>query len=497
MADIAVGGFHHETNTFAPSTATYDDFVASDAWPGLCSGNDIFEKTQGINLPVAGFAQQANNLGHELSGLVWCAAPPSGPVTTRAFETVMEQMISGLNNAENINGVFMDLHGAMVVESFGDGDGEILKRVRAAIGPDIPLVVALDFHANISPEMCAHVDGIVVYRTYPHVDMFETGERAANILNQIIIDGKKRFVSLVQNSFLVPLAWQSTLAEPAKGIYANLGKLENSSIDAVSMAMGFPPADVFDCGPSAVVCGTDEGAVNKVSTAAMKLLLDSENDFAGILYQPDDALRLAKEIFKEISDGNGPVILADTQDNPGGGGDGDTTGLLKAMIKAGVKNAAAGIFAEPRAVKKSIEAGIGQSFEMDFGSSKKFNGDTPLHATFKVLALGSGKFKAQGPFFAGAEIDLGPMALLESGGIKIVVSTKKQQAADRAMFKHLGIEPEKCSVLALKSSVHFRADFEEIAVKILVVEAPGANIADPRKLNYKNIRPGIKHFPKN
>ncbi len=497
MAHIAVGGFHHETNTFAPSTAIYDDFVTSDAWPGLCSGNDIFEKTQGINLPVAGFVQQAKNAGHELSGLVWCAAPPSGPVTTHAFENVMEQMLNGISKAGPIDGLFMDLHGAMVSENFADGDGEILKRVRGAIGPNIPLVVALDFHANISPQMCAQVDGIVVYQTYPHVDMFETGARAANILNQIIIDGKKRTVALAQGSFLVPLTWQSTLAEPAKGIYANLDGLKAPGIDAVSIAMGFPPADVFDCGPAAVVSGADEALVKETANKTIKLLTDLENDFAGTLYQPDDALRLAVKIFN----GNGPVILADTQDNPGGGGDGDTTGLLKAMIKANVKNAAAGIFAEPMAVKKSIEAGIGQSFEMDFGSSKRFNGDTPLHATFKVLALGSGKFKAEGPFFAGAEIDLGPMALLETGHeahkVKIAVSTKKQQAADRAMFKHLGIDPEKCSVLALKSSVHFRADFEKMAADILIVEAPGANTADPRKLDYKNIRPGIKHFPGN
>ena len=491
MAHIAVGGFHHETNTFAPSIATYDDFVASDAWPGLCAGGDIFEKTHGINLPVAGFAEQAKNLGHKLTGLIWCAAPPSGPVEGPAFETVMEQMLSGLRDAGSIDGLFMDLHGAMVAENFADGDGEILKRVRHAIGPEVPLVVALDFHANISPAMCVHVDGVVVYRTYPHVDMFETGERAANILNQIIIDGKKRFVALAQGKFLVPLAWQSTLSEPAKGIYAGLDQLETPGIDALSIAMGFPPADVFDCGPAAVVSGADENAVKKAAATAIGLLGDSENDFAGTLYQPDDALRLASKIF----DGNGPVILADTQDNPGGGGDGDTTGLLKAMINANVKNAVAGIFAEPVAVKNAIEAGINQSFEMDFGSTKRFGGDTPLKARFKVLALGSGKFKAQGPFFAGAEIDLGPMALLETSGVKIAVSTKKQQAADRAMFRHLGIEPEKCSVLALKSSVHFRADFEEIAADILVVEAPGANIADPRKLDYKNIRPDIRRFP--
>ncbi|MCK5167540.1 MAG: M81 family metallopeptidase, partial [Rhodospirillaceae bacterium] len=417
MAHIAVGGFHHETNTFAPSIATYDDFVASDAWPGLCAGGDIFEKTHGINLPVAGFAEQAKNLGHKLTGLIWCAAPPSGPVEGPAFETVMEQMLSGLRDAGSIDGLFMDLHGAMVVENFADGDGEILKRVRHAIGPEVPLVVALDFHANISPAMCAQVDGAVVYRTYPHVDMFETGERAANILNQIIIDGKKRFVALAQGKFLVPLAWQSTLSEPAKGIYAGLDQLETPGIDALSIAMGFPPADVFDCGPAAVVSGADEELVKKTAHKTIGLLADSENDFAGTLYQPDDALRLAGEIFDGDSpfNDNGPVILADTQDNPGGGGDGDSTGLLKAMIKAGIKNSVAGIFAEPNAVKNAIKAGIGQSFEMDFGAIKRFGGDTPLNATFKVLALGSGKFKAEGPFFAGAEIDLGPMALLETG----------------------------------------------------------------------------------
>lgn len=492
MARIAVGGFHHETNTFAPSVATYDDFVAADAWPGLCTGYDIFEYTHGINLPVSGFSYTAKKLGHELIGLTWCAAPPSGPVSGQAFEAVMEQILSSLANGGNIDGVFMDLHGAMVSEEFEDSDGEILKRIRHAIGPDVPLVVALDFHANISTKMCQQVDGVLVYRTYPHVDMFETGQRCCVVLDNILNDGKKRFVKLAQSSFLVPLTWQCTLSEPAKDIYLKLGDMEASGIDCLSLAMGFPLADVFDCGPAGVVSGFDEVAVTNGANAVLELLEAHENDFAGTIYQPDDAIKLAEEINNKKP---GPVILADTQDNPGGGGDGDSTGLLKAMIKSGAKNAVAGVFAEPGAVKMATTAGIGNSFKMDFGAKKSFPGDSPLRATFKVLALGSGKFKAGGPFFKGSHIDLGAMALLETAGIKIVVSAKKQQAADRAMFTHLGIDPQKCDLLVLKSSVHFRADFESMAAGILVVAAPGANTADPRELNYKNIRAGIKHYP--
>ncbi|MDH3335941.1 MAG: M81 family metallopeptidase [Rhodospirillaceae bacterium] len=496
MARIAVGGFHHETNTFAPSVAAIDDFIAADAWPGLCYGDDVFKLTHGINLAVSGFSGAAKKMGHELVGLLWCAAPPSGPVTSDAFETIMRRMLARIKDAGDIDAVFLDLHGAMVSEKFSDGDGEILKRIRGAIGANTPIVVALDFHANISPKMCSTVDGMVVYRTYPHVDMEQTGERAANILSQIIIDKKKRHVELISAPFLVPLTWQATTSEPAKDIYARLSDFETNGVDAVSLAMGFPPADVFDCGPAVVVSGSDIEMVKKSANDAMRLLVDHEKDFAGIFYTPDDALLRAKEI---IAKGklSGPIILADTQDNPGGGGDGDTTGLLKAMIKAGIDNSVMGIFAEPIAVQMATHAGTDNSFEMDFGSRKHFAGDTPLHATFKVLALGGGSFMAEGPFYAGAKIDLGPMALLETGGVKIVVSSKKQQAADRAMFGHLGIDVNKCAVLGLKSSVHFRADFEKIASDILIVEAPGANTADPRNLDYKNIRPNVKRFPEN
>lgn len=496
MARIAIGGFHHETNTFATTNATYGDFVAADAWPGLCSGDDIFAKTKGINLAVSGFADKAAQMGHELIGLVWCAAPPSGPVTNDAFETIMTDMVARIKDAGNIDAVFMDLHGAMVSDNFSDGDGEILKRIRQTVGTDTPIVVALDFHANISPKMCSMVDGLAVYRTYPHVDMLQTGQRCAGIINQIISDGKKRHVVLLSSPFLVPLTWQTTLSEPAKGIYAKLGQFETAGIDAVSLAMGFPPADVYDCGPAVVVSGSDLGAVNNAATEVMKLLVQSENNFSGIIYQPDQALDRTKELILTKPNA-GPVILADTQDNPGGGGDGDTTGLLKAMIKAGIENSVIGVFAEPIAAQMANDAGIGNSFVMYFGARKRFSGDTPLHATFNVLALGSGSFMAQGPFYAGAKIDLGPMALLETDGVKIVVSTKKQQAADRAMFGHLGVDVTKCAVLGLKSSVHFRADFEKIAADILVVEAPGNNTADPRKLDYKNIRPNVRRFPGN
>jgi microcystin degradation protein MlrC len=191
-----------------------------------------------------------------------------------------------------------------------------------------------------------------------------------------------------------------------------------------------------------------------------------------------------------------PLILADTQDNPGAGGHADTMSLIKALVAAGVQNVLAGVICDPVAAMRAHAAGAGSQVDLSLGAGSGTPGETPLSARFNVIALGDGRFTGTGPFYRGARFDLGPMALLELGGIRIAVASRKQQAADQAMFRHLHTEPADHAVLALKSSVHFRADFGPIAGRVLVVEAPGPNIADPAKLPFRKLRPGLRTSPR-
>ena len=186
MARIAVGGFQHETNTFSSIPAAFADFVAPDAWPGLTRGGALLEAVAGINLPAAGFVQEARGLHHELVPLTWCSAQPSGRVTRDAYERISAFLLDDLRAHGAVDAVYLDLHGAMVAEHLDDADGEILRRVRNVVGPAVPVVASLDFHANISLQMAQAATALVSYRTYPHVDMADCGARAARVMHEIL-----------------------------------------------------------------------------------------------------------------------------------------------------------------------------------------------------------------------------------------------------------------------------------------------------------------------
>jgi microcystin degradation protein MlrC len=236
MTRIAVGAFLHETNTFAPTKATYDDFVHGGGWPSMAHGADVLKVMRRINVGLAGFVEAAEANGWELVPTISAAASPSAHVTRDAFERVMKEMIDGIAAAGPIDAVYLDLHGAMVAEHYDDGEGETLARVRTVIGKDLPLVVSLDLHANVSPEMMAHADALIAYRTYPHVDMADTGRACARHL-ALLLKTKTRFAKAFrQLPFLIPISWQCTNDQPTRGIYEKLAALKRRGADIVLCA---------------------------------------------------------------------------------------------------------------------------------------------------------------------------------------------------------------------------------------------------------------------
>ena len=491
MARIAVGGFQHETNTFAPLKATLADFEQADAWPGLTSGPALFDAVKGINLPAAGFIDEARSLGHELVPLLWCSAQPSAHVTRDAFEFIVQGLLAQLSQARSLDGVYLDLHGAMVAEHVEDADGEVLARVRKLVGSSVLLVASLDFHANVSARMVEQADGLVSFRSYPHVDMTETGVRAAALLHDLLREPAraKWHGSL---PFLMPLTSQCTLVEPLRGLMGQAQRLERAPIMSLCLTPGFPAADVPECGPSVFGYGRDAEALTRAARTLVGATLEREHQFALDLIGVEQAARLAHDA--EIPRGR-PLILADTQDNPGAGGNADTMSLLKALIAAHVEGALAGVIRDAESAARAHEAGQGACVELALGARSGFAGETPLVARFTVERLGDGRFVGTGPFYRGGRFELGPMALLRTGSARIVVASRKQQAADAAMFRHVGAEPADSRVLVLKSSVHFRADFGDLASRIVIVEAPGPNVADPARLRFTRLPPDKRLTP--
>ena len=489
---IAAGGFQHETNTFAPAAATRADFEAADAWPGLTRGGALFEAIAGVNLPVSGFVAAARGAGHTLLPLTWCSATPSGRVTRDVYEYVVELLLTDLRGQRHLDAVYLDLHGAMVTEHLEDADGELLRRVRQVVGAGVPIVASLDFHANVSARMVESADALVAYRSYPHVDMASTGERTYACLHALD-PGQRPSGRLQQLPFLIPLTSQCTLVEPMASLSTAVAGLERApGILTLSFTPGFPASDVPDAGPAAFGYGT-EPQVERAVAELSALAAGREHEFALEAFEVPAAIAALERLRPERGH---PVILADTQDNPGGGGNADTTSLLRALLAAGTESVLAGVLWDPEVAAAAHAAGVGASFDARLGGRSGPAGERPIAARFRVLALGDGRLTGTGPFYRGARMELGPMALLGVGGMTIAVASRKQQAADQAMFRHLAVEPREFAVLVLKSSVHFRADFGALARAVLIVAAPGPNVADPGKLPFRSLRPGIRVRPR-
>jgi microcystin degradation protein MlrC len=494
MARIAIGGFQHETNTFAPSRADYAAFEAGGGWPGVRYGEPIFAAVEGANIPAAGAIQSLRALGHSLVGTAWGAASPSAHVTADAFERITGELIGTLESAKPVDAVYLDLHGAMVVETYDDGEGEILRRVREAVGPRVPLVASLDLHANVTRAMFERADALVAYRTYPHVDMAETGARAARVLDQMLRAGRRLQGGFHQLDYLTGIPSQCSFIEPCKTIYQELSRLEERHGCVLSFTPGFPMADFADCGMSVFGYGLEEAGSVEAVQRLRGAVADAEKDFAMEIHDAPDAVRRARSLGAP----GAPVVLADTQDNPGAGGNGDTTGLLRCLIEQKAADAVLGMLIDPESAQRAHDAGQGSTLVFSLGGLSRIPGDAPLKGEFTVERLGDGRFTCTGPMFKGFRMTLGPMALLRSRaapGVRVVLASRKCQAADQEMFRTLGVEPRRSRIVALKSSVHFRADFEPIAKEVLVVKSPGPALADPAEFKWTRLRKGVRLRP--
>jgi microcystin degradation protein MlrC len=490
---IAIGGFQHETNTFAPSKASFEDFARGGGWPALSQGADVLDAVAGINLPITGALEALARTAHQLIPTAWAAASPSAHVTHDAYERIAGMIVDRLKAAGSIDGVYLDLHGAMVTEHLHDGEGELLARVRAAVGERIPVVASLDLHANVTQRMVEQADLLLAYRTYPHVDMAETGARAAAFLLQRLDGAARPRVSLRRVPFLIPLQAQCTLLEPARALYAALPGYEHGSVVSTSFTPGFPAADFPECGPAVLAYAQDPASASRAADALRAAVEAREADFDYPVYTPDEGVRRALQIAAHA---RRPVVIADTQDNPGAGGNSDTTGMLRALVAAGAQRAAIGLIVDRDAARIAHAAGAGTSIEIPLGGKSNIPGDGPFHGRFVVERLSDGRVDCKGPFYRGARMALGRCACLRIGGVRIVVASEKPQMADQEMYRFVGIEPTQQAVLVNKSSVHFRADFAPIAEEILVCRAPGPMLADTSDFPWTSLAPGLRLKPR-
>jgi microcystin degradation protein MlrC len=492
---IFVAGFHHETNTFAPSPADWAAFECGAGYPGYARGEPMLERMAGSSLAMGGFAQSARERGWRLLPSVWAGAMPSNRVTAAAFERICAEIVDDLQQDE-FDAIYLDLHGAAVAEGCDDAEGELLRRMRAVVGPDMPIVASLDLHANVTERMLRLSSAMTAFRTYPHVDMRETGARAAQMLADRL--GGASAAECHQHServpFLLPLNMQCTLMEPASSIIRLLERLEDELDVELNFAMGFSAADFAECGPVLFGYGADPEVVTQaVSRLHDEVVVQRRADWTMELLSPADAVEKAIAL---ATGSDAPVVIADTQDNPGAGGDSNTTGLLHALVQARAGErlggqVALGLLFDPGSAQAAHAAGVGATLALSLGRAvPTWSGaltDATLQARGKVLALSDGVLPLRGPMTAGSTVNLGPCACVEVDGIRVLLSSAKAQMLDLDLYRFLGVEPAQMKLLVNKSSVHFRAAFAPIASHILVAKAPGPMAADPADLPWRHL----------
>ena len=495
MTKVFIAGFQHETNTFAPSLADWAAFNRGDAFPAYIRGQAMQEQFSGVNIPVGGFIDAAKRLGWQLWPSVWAGASPSSFVTRDAFERIAGDILQDLQEAlaQGIDAVYLDLHGAAVAEHVDDAEGELLAQVRALIGEDMPLVASLDLHANVTRRMLLKADALVAYRTYPHIDMADTGERAAELLQKRLRLGRREAVVVHRLSYLISLNAQSTWVQPAKDIYAAMADIDREHAAQLSFCMGFPAADFEECGPVLWAYAENSAQAQAAADAFNTLACAPAQwcmDFVDAREAVTQALALAAQHER-------PVLIADTQDNPGAGGDSNTTGMLHALLQQGAgkrypQAVALGLMYHPEVAAMACAAGVGADIDVVLGVSvPTYAGmsDAPLAARAQVLAISEGRCVLKGPMMRGMTSQLGASACLAIDGVLVAVVSGKAQLFDREMLRSVGITPEAMKLIVLKSSNHFRADFEPIASHVLVAKASGPMAADPADLPWRKLSP--------
>ncbi|MCF1503591.1 M81 family metallopeptidase [Afifella sp. H1R] len=489
---VAVAGFLHETNTFAPVRADLEAFRVGGGYIGMTRGAALLDAAQKVNLGIAGALDVAREQGWDVVPTLWAGAIPSGYVTREAFEAIAGEIVQRISEAGPLDGVFLDLHGAMVAEHVDDGEGEIARRVRAVVGDAVPITSALDLHGNISAAFVDTVDALVAFRTYPHVDMAATGARAARLLHEMMATGRRPAKAFRRMSYLVPIPFQATEMAPGDALYAEIDALEREGVLSASLFMGFPAADIPDCGPTAMAFAATQAEAERAADRIAAAYEAAEPLFDNRTFTAGEAVAEAARIAAVKT---GPVIIADTQDNPGAGGVSATTGMLRALIAADAQNAAIGLIVDPASAEKAHQLGEGATAHFAIGSHPGVPGDHPVETEAVVERLSDGRLHATGPYYGGGRLDLGRSACLRIGGVRVVVTSGIAQMADREMFRFVGVVPEEQAILVVKSSTHFRADFAPIASEILVALSPGPMPFNPADLPFTRLPADMKLFP--
>jgi len=479
-----IAQMQHETNTFSPVRTPWEAF--GNHGPSI--GREAFETVEGTRVPMAAFIDLARRQKAEIVTPVAAWANPSGPVDGAAYERICGLIGDAVRRG--CEAVFLDLHGAMVVEGVtDDGEGTLLERIRA-IAPHVPIAVSLDLHANVTERMVRNCTVIAGYKTYPHVDGYEAGELAGSMLWRHLRGEIEPVMAWGNRPLLAHTLCQNTSEGAMRDFVDAARAAEGEGMLAATAFGGFQLADIHDAGISAVVVADrDRAAAQAACDAILDAAWRRKEDFIYRGRPLEEALIEAKRLGDESA---GPVLLLDHADNCMSGATQDSMHVLEAALRMGLTGIAVGPVRDPEAVARMVEAGIGNRVTLSVGGKADMPAigrkGEPMQLTGIVRNVTDGEYTVTGPQFTGTRCYMGRTAVLDTGKAQIVVTERNQEPWDRGVFESVGIRPERQRYLLLKSRMYYRPVFLPIAKGSVLCDGVGVASSDWKQFAYRKVR---------
>ena len=478
---IAIGQLWQETNTFNPLPTTRADFEPL----GIYFSDELITKLADVNEP-GGFIQSVRAWPEptELVGLARFGAWPSGPATRATIDGSHAQMMGMLRQVMPVDAVYLALHGAMVADRMPDVEGELLRQVRLVVGRKIPIVASLDLHTNITRQMVENADALVLYHTAPHIDVFETGQRAAKVMRRILFDRMPRATAFQKLPMVVP-AERANTQDPASVSYAFRDCLQRAEADDDILCAGLatvqPWLDIPEMGSAVVVTATYLPKAERLCRDLAERLWQRRRDYLPELVDLPEAARLA------FAEKDGLVVLGDAGDSTNSGSTGECTAILSELVKYEWPRPALTTMVAPYAVEEAQRHGVGGKYIAKLGGVLDQRFSTPISLDVEVANLFDAKFTLTGHIGKNMPIDMGPSAVLCHGNVHLLVTTRSGPHFAPDFFRSAGLDPFAANVLVAKSPCGFRAAYQAQAKKIMMLRSPGCAPSDFWNYEYKNI----------
>lgn len=477
---IAIGELKQETNTFARTPTEIEHFRNFHLW----YGDEMIVNARDTNCEVAGFIDVCEPAGHELLPTMAAFALSSGAVTRATYETLRDELLSRLAALQPFDAVLLSLHGAMVVDGEDDPDGQTIQAVRELIGADTPFVVSMDLHANLTRRCVEHADAIVGFRTSPHIDLRDTGQRAARVLVRWLAGEVLPVMSAVKIPMVTPASTHvHSLPGPFQRLMQASAAAEEGKVLSTTVFTVQPWLDIEEMG-FATVAVTD-GDAELAERVARELAVQAWSEREA--FMEIDLVPPAEAIDRALSHESGPIVLSDLADGTGAGSPGDATAVIAAMLAADPPKTTILCVRDADAVEAAVAAGVGGNFDQLVGGKLDSVYNAPVRYTGTVEFAGPASFRFGGGGYTGVEMDMGPSAVVRHNNIHLLITSRSVFTVDPEMYRAVGLEPADAHIVVVKSHIQFRAGYDPIAKEIILLDTPGMSADHLENFEWKRV----------